>query len=146
MTEICASAPTTLIMAASRAVWSRSSPRATAMSRTLWFSCRITFADQNLAMSVCSCVRAVLSAAPYFLIWLNASTHVLLESDGGGSGRNCAPLPRMNGRTFATHGVWGAANGGVSLQTPGPGVRVGKDDVVPMGVILPSGFGPVVRS
>src|SRR5207248_11765041 len=57
----------------------------------------------------------------------------------GGPGRNCAPLPRMKGWTFATHGVCGVRYaGGVSRHTPGPGVRVGKVDVEPIGVIRPS--------
>ena len=46
---------------------------------------------------------------------------------------------------FAIHGVCGAAKGGVSRHTPGPGGSVGKDELTPTGVMRPSGFGPVVR-
>src|SRR4029453_13070420 len=72
------------------------------------------------------------------LIWLKASPPSSLWSDGGGSGRNWPRLSSTNGRTFTTQGVLGAANGGVKRQTPGPGGRVGNDDVTLNGVIRPS--------
>jgi hypothetical protein len=70
--------PTVLTIAASRAVWSNPRPRWSAVSRTTRLYCRTTFADQNLAIAVCSLVRALPLASPYNLIWLNASTRSLL--------------------------------------------------------------------
>jgi len=51
----------------------------------------------------------------------------------------------MNRRTLPTHGVCGAANGGVSRHTPGPGGSAANGVLTPIGVIRPSGLGPVVR-
>src|SRR5262249_43943447 len=84
--------PTVNIMAARRAVWSRSSPRASAISRTTRPYCLITFPVQNNAMAVCSLVRVVLAAAPTLLISLNSFTHCMLPSESGGPGRNWSPL------------------------------------------------------
>src|SRR6266540_1262024 len=137
MTDIPMSAPTTLIIAMSRAALSRLGP-APVRSRATRLYWRTTFADQNFAIVVCSSLRTLLFAAPYALIWLNASTHSPLWSDGGGSGRNWSTLCRMKGRTFPTHGTSGAANGGVRRQTPGPGGSVGKGVLTAIGVIRPS--------
>src|SRR4051812_11560704 len=124
MQEICASAPTVFTIARSRAVSARLEPLATATSRASRLYWRVTFAVQNLAVPVS--VVFGLAFDPCDLISSNALTQVVLVSDGGGVGRNCAADRRMNGRTCATHGVWGAAYaGGVRRQTPGPGVRVG---------------------
>ena len=91
------------------------------MSRAARLYWRITFAVQKRATAVWADVRVVLFAAPTDLIWLNASDHSVLESGGGGGGRNWSCLCRTNGRTFATHGVWGARKaGGVNRHTPGP--------------------------
>src|SRR5437588_4497938 len=91
-------------------------------------------------MFVWAVVRMLLFATPYCLISLNPSTQSLLCSDGGGSGRTWSALPRMNGRTSATHGVCGNANGGVRRQTPGAYARVEKDELRPIGVMRPSPF------
>src|SRR5436305_15298057 len=139
LTEKPASAGRSLNIGASRAVWTRSSPRASVTSRTTRLYCRGTFADQNLAMFVSSAVRAVLVAPPYVFSSLNAVTQSELDSDGGGPGRNWAPLLRTKGCTFATHGVCDARYaGGVKRHTPGPGAIVGKVDVDASGVTRPS--------
>src|SRR6266511_1223180 len=122
MTDIPMSAPTTLIIAMSRAALSRLGP-APVRSRATRLYWRTTFADQNFAIVVSSSLRTLLFAAPYALIWLNASTHSSLWSDGGGSGRNWSTLCRMKGRTFPTHG---------------PGGSVGKGVLTAIGVIRPS--------
>jgi hypothetical protein len=62
--DISASAPTRLIIAASRAVWSRPRLRVSAMSRPTRLYWRTTCADQNLAIKVCSSVRALPFKAP----------------------------------------------------------------------------------
>src|SRR5947209_6996844 len=134
-----ASAAMSLTIAARRAVWTRSRPLASVTSRTTRLYCRGTFADQNLATAVSSAVRAVLVALPKVFSSLNAVTQSELESDGGGPGRNWAPLLRTKGCTFATHGVCGARYaGGVKRHTPGPGAIVGKVDVEASGVTRPS--------
>src|SRR5438270_3374367 len=139
ITEMPASAATTFTIAASRALCARSSPRASVTSRSRRLYWRTTFADQNLAIAVSSAVRAVLVALPYVLSSLNAVAQSELDSDGGEPGRNWAASLRTNGWTFAAHGVCGAAYAdGVSRQTPGPGVRVGKVAVDPIGVTRPS--------
>jgi hypothetical protein len=63
-----------MIMALSRAALSRvgTAPVRSRPTRLYW---RITFADQNFAIVVSSSLRRLLFAAPYALIWLNASTH-----------------------------------------------------------------------
>src|SRR5437588_11370561 len=134
-----ASAATTFTIAASRALCAKSSPRASMTSRAMRLYCRGTFADQNLAIAVSSAVRAVLVALPYVFSSLNAVTQSELESDGGGPGRNWAPLLRTKGCTFATHGVCAARYaGGVKRHTPGPGAIVAKVDVEASGVTRPS--------
>ena len=44
----------------------------------------------------------------------------------------------MNGCTRAAHGICAGANGGVRRHTPGPGLSVGKLDVIPIGISRPS--------
>src|SRR5690349_1105632 len=136
MHEICASAPTVFTIDTSRAVSTVSRLLAVATSRARRLYCRITFAVQNLAVLV----SAVFGFAfePCTSSSSTASTHCWLCSDGGAGGKNCAALSRMNGRTFATHGVCGARYGGVSRQTPGPGESVGNDEVDAIGVCSPS--------
>ena len=70
---------------------------------------RTTFAVQKIAIAVWSAVRVVLVAAPSDLISSNAATHCGLDSDGGGAGWNWPARLSRNGRTFAIHGVCGAA-------------------------------------
>src|SRR5215216_8128611 len=132
MTDIPMSAPTTLSIAMSRAALSRSGPTPV-RSRPARLYWRTTLADQNFAIAVSSSLRTLLFAAPYALIWLKASAHSLLWSDGGGSGRNLSTLCRTNGRTLPTHGTSGAPNGGVSRHTPGPGGSVGKGVLTAIG-------------
>src|SRR5258708_38503389 len=133
MTGICASAPIRFTIAARRDVSRRLRWRAEARSRTSRLYCRITLAVQNLAIAVCSAVRRVLTEEPYSWMSPNARIQVELVSAGGESGRNRSASVRMNGLTSPTQGVCGAAYaGGVRRQTPGPGVRVGKDDVTPI--------------
>src|SRR3954454_8145394 len=97
MTAICASAPTMFTIAISLAVCARFEPCAGARSRASPLYCRITFAVQNFAVPVCVVLGFVLD--PSCLISVNAFTHVLLESDGGGGGRNWSADVRRNGRT-----------------------------------------------
>src|SRR5437868_657217 len=125
-------------MAARRAVWTRLNPFASVMSRATRLYCRMTFADQDLAMFVSSAARMVLVAPPQVFTSLYAVTQSELDSAGGGPGRNWEPLVRMKGRTFAAHGVCGAANGDVRRYTPGPGVSVGNVNVEAIGVCRPS--------
>src|SRR5437588_4003909 len=138
ITEICASAATTSIIAKNRAASATSSDLAVAISRPTRLYCRITLADQNRATAVWSADRAVLVASPIDLVSLKESTQVLLVSAGGGGGMSRSTLSRMNGLTFATHGVCGGANGGVSLHTPGPAGSGGNVDVVAIGVVTPA--------
>src|SRR5215471_8041256 len=137
MHEICASAPSVFTIANSRAEAARSMLLAVATSRASSLYIRMTLAVQNFAVDVSVVFGFVLE--PCALISLNASTHSWLESDGGGGGRNWSALFRMNGRTFATQGVCGGRYaGGVNRHTPGPGARVGKNDVEAIGVCSPS--------
>src|SRR5262245_41576768 len=105
---IIASAPTSLIIASSRAV--AGTPRlslvAVLRARPLYW--RITFAVQNSAVCFWSSLRVVLVAEPSDLVSLNAATHCGLDSAGGGGGRNWPALRSRNGRTLAIHGVCGA--------------------------------------
>jgi hypothetical protein len=87
------------------------------------------FAFQNSAIAVCSGERTVLFTAPYALISLNSLAHLLLESAGGGSTRNCDGLLSMNGFITANHGVCADCSdgGGANVHRPGvrgPGVNV----------------------
>src|SRR5205085_10377038 len=58
----------------------------------------------------------------------------------GGPGRTPSVFPRRNGFALPTHGVCGAANGGVKRHTPGPAGSVGNVDVEAIGVWSPSPF------
>ena len=108
-TAIPASASVTLTIAASRAVSSSPSDRASAMSRTSRLSWRTTLAVQNFAVAVCAAVRCVLVFWPTALISLKPATHSALESDGGGGGRKRSALGRTNGFMVPAHGVCGGA-------------------------------------
>src|SRR2546426_8531101 len=90
-----------------RAVSTASSPRDCAIDLNAVLYWTIAFVLQNLAMSVCSAVRAVLFEPPIDLTSLNISAHSGLVRAGNGAGRNCSALSRVNGRIFATHGVCG---------------------------------------
>src|SRR5580765_5429158 len=81
---IIASAPTSLTIANSRAVWGTSRPSLVAVPRARPLYWRTTFAVQNSAVCFCSSVRMVLVAEPSDLVSLNAATHCGLDSEGGG--------------------------------------------------------------
>src|SRR3954452_9520415 len=119
-----------------------SSWRASVISRTTPLYCRITFAVSNCATLVWATARALLFAPPYAATSLHAAAHSGLESNGGGAGRNWPALFRMNGCTLPTHGVCAAANGGVRRQMPGPGLSVGKIDVIKIGSVSASRLRP----
>src|SRR3954463_11181851 len=136
---IIASAPTSLVIASSRMVCGTSRLMRVAMLRARPLYWRTTFAVQNIAIAVWSAVRVVRASAPTDLISLNAATHCGLDSDGGGAGWNWPGRLSRDGRTFAIHGVCGAAYAlGVNRQTPGPGAGVGNVDVEAIGVWRPS--------